>query len=163
MREDLAKKDAKERSAKLKADIEEQLAKTYRADDERWAVYVAEARRVVKEMDARLAEICRQQGIPEAFRPSINTYWESRGENANMERRQELRKVADARIAALEREAIAAIERRSVEIQERLIAGGLTSAAERPCLLGPPVSPPAPPGACATGGHSRQSHRKVLG
>jgi len=60
--------------------------------------------------------------------------WWGRGENAVRERRAELTRVAYRKIEQLEKEAKLQIERASVEIQTRLVADGLESAAAKAFL-----------------------------
>ena len=67
---------------------------------------------------------------PQLLGPS----WYQRGANAVASRRTELRRVATTRIAALEKGAKAEIERRSLEVQERIIVAGLASAEARAFL-----------------------------
>jgi hypothetical protein len=64
----------------------------------------------------------------EEFRPSLRLGWIGRGENLMKDRRAELRRVAQTKIAAIEAQAVAEIERQSVEVQTRLVAGSLGSA-----------------------------------
>ena len=127
-REQVAKTRAKQRSAELLADVEAQLAAEYKVDDERWADINRAALAAVQQADAAIAERCRELGIREEFRPKLSLSWHSRGENALKERRAELRKVAQTKIAAIEAQAIAEIERQSVEVQTKLVAGSLGSA-----------------------------------
>ena len=122
-----AKTLLKQRAAALRARMEEQLAAAYRADHQRWQAITEEAEQRVQEWDDQIAAICRDMGVPEEFRPSLNLSWYSRGENASSARRAELRKVGEARIAELETAGQAAIEVRSVQIQRELVAGGLRS------------------------------------
>ena len=124
----MAKSQAKQRSAELLADVEAQLAAEYKFDDERWKDVNAAARAAVAKADAEIAERCRALGIREEFRPLLSLGWSRRGENAVSERRAELRKVAEAKIAAIETRALAEIERQGVEVQTRLVAGSLGSA-----------------------------------
>ena len=139
-REKVAKSEASHRSAELMADFEQQLAARYEAQDEHWSDLTSAAQQVVDEADARIAQRCRELGIPEQFRPSIQAQWYGRGENASKERRAELRKVAQTRIAAIEKEAKATIEKRSVEVQTALLAGGLESEAARRFLESMPTA-----------------------
>jgi hypothetical protein len=53
-----AKTMLKQRSAQLRARMEEQLAAAYRADHERWKAITEEAARRVKEWDDQIAAIC---------------------------------------------------------------------------------------------------------
>lgn len=138
--EKLGKTEAAERAAFLRADVERQLAATCEVSDERWAAITAAAKKAVAAADTQIAEICRDQGVQERFRPELCLDWYSRGENAIQKRREELRKVAVTRIAALEKEARTKIECRSVEIQMQLVAGGLESDAARAFLASMPTA-----------------------
>jgi adenylate kinase len=69
----------------------------------------------------------------------VELYWYKRGENASKERRDELRKVAQSRAAALVKGAKARIERDSLEFQNKLLAGALTTATARTLLDGLPA------------------------
>jgi len=125
----VAKADAVQRSAELLADFERQLGAIFTPDDDgAMAALWQEAQAAIEAADAKLAVRAREMGIPDKFRPSIQARWYARGENGLRERRTELRKVAQTSIAALEKRAKAAIERNSVDVETRLIAGGLESA-----------------------------------
>ena len=126
-REAVAKTTAKQRSAELLADVEQSLAAQFKADAAVWREITSAAAEAVAEADAKIAALCKDGGVPESFRPGLNLQWHSRGENASKERRNELRKVASTRIEALQQAAFAEIERRSVEIQTAILAGGLES------------------------------------
>ncbi|MGF9764109.1 hypothetical protein AAII07_54300 [Microvirga sp. 0TCS3.31] len=116
----------KQRSAELEADLERKLAARFSYDqDEVWKQAYSEAKVAVVAANEKVAEVCRNKGIPAEFAPRINVEWLSRGQNASRERRIELRRVGLAEIEALERRGRAEIERRSAEIQTRLLAGGL--------------------------------------
>lgn len=133
-REAVAKTGAKQRAAELLAQTEAALAAKFRADDARWAAMIAKAHDAIAAANEAIRQACREEGLPETFAPSINAYWLSRGENALGERRGELRKVAQTRIAALELAARQEIERRSVEAQTAILAGGLADGAARAML-----------------------------
>jgi hypothetical protein len=139
-REQLAKADARQRAAELVADVERQLAEIYPENDPRWSDVSAAARAAIAEADRAIAARCFELGIPARFRPSLNVNWYGRGENASAARRAELRKVATTRIAALEAQARAAIERGSVEVQTQLLAGGLETDAARAFLAAMPTA-----------------------
>ncbi len=130
-RAQVAKYDAKQRAAQLVADGEAQLATIFKADDARWTDAVAVAETAVAEANAAINAHCEAAGVPEGFRPTIGTYWTGRRDNSTATRRAELRKVLATHVAALEKQAIAEIERRSLETQTALIAGGLDSDAAR--------------------------------
>jgi hypothetical protein len=64
----------------------------------------------------RIAEHCRELGVPQQFAPGLSDRWHHRGYDNILERRQkELRLVAKAQVEALERQAIVAIQTASVE------------------------------------------------
>jgi hypothetical protein len=129
-REKVAKTMAKERSAELKAKVEEQLAATYSFDqDEVWKKAEESADKVVEEARRTVAERCKELGIPTRFAPDLHLGWYRRGENASKERRAELRKVADAKIDELEMQARVKIERMSLSAQTEVIANGLSDTA----------------------------------
>jgi len=137
-REKVAKSATRQRAAELTADVEAQLSAEYGQDDARWATVTAAARVAVAKADAEVERICVEIGVPPEFRPGLHLGWYGRGQNASASRRNELRRVATTRIEALEAAARAEIERRSVEVQTELLAGGLTSSDARAFLLAMP-------------------------
>jgi hypothetical protein len=78
-----------------------------------------------------IAAQCVKLGIPARFAPRLDCSWYSRGENASKERRAELRKMAETRIAAIEQAAIVQIGMATVQAQTEVAAGGMTSEAAR--------------------------------
>ena len=77
-----AKTLLKQRSAQLRARMEEQLAAVYRADHDRRKAITEEAEQRVNQWDDQIAAICRDMGVPEEFRPRLTLSWYSRGGNA---------------------------------------------------------------------------------
>lgn len=142
----LAKADAKERAARLRADGEAQLATIFEADDARWAAAVDVAQRAIADANAVINAHCADAGIPESFRPLISTRWYGRGENADVSRRVELRRVLATRVAALEKQAITEIDRRSLDVQTKLLAGGLDTDEARTFLDSMPTADALMPG-----------------
>lgn len=131
-RERVMKSMVSERAAAMLLEFESQCAAIYSFDqDEIWERSFKEAERVAKEAQATVAERCKELGIPKEFAPSIHIDWYSRGQNAVASRRAELRKVAKAKIAVVEKEALAKIERMSLDAQTEVIAHGLESDAAR--------------------------------
>ena len=117
------------------------MASVYRpADDNVWRELHATADNEVADADERIADRCRQLGIPETFRPRLQLLWHSRGENAAANRRTELRAVAKTRIDADKKTATTEIERRSIDIQEQLIAGGFETDEARAFLTSMPTA-----------------------
>lgn len=139
-REKVAKTTAAERSAELLADFEQQMATVYAAEDEAWKDVTTRAKQLVAEADAEIAKRCRELGIPEDLRPGLSLGWYGRGQNASKERRAELRRVAQSRIAAMEKQARSEIERSSVEVQTQLLAGGLETDEARAFLESMPTA-----------------------
>jgi hypothetical protein len=135
-REKVLKSAAKQRSAELLADFDNQLASEFSFDDD--GVWEAAKRAADIEIDkARviIAKRCRELGIPERFAPSVSMHWHVRGyDNSVKARREELRRVAITRIEAIEREAVVKIQIASVEAQTQLALAGLTSDAARTFL-----------------------------
>jgi hypothetical protein len=130
LREKVAKSAATERSAKLMADFEQQLASVYSFDQQEvWAKAAQSIKEAVEAANRTIADDCEQLGIPERFRPSVAWGWHGRGENASRERRVELRRVAQTRIAAIEKQARTEIDRISSEVQIELLAHGLSPTA----------------------------------
>jgi hypothetical protein len=132
-REKVQKSAARQRSAELLADFDSQLAAEYRFDDDAvWAEAAKLADAEVVKAQAKVAERCRQLGIPDEFAPSLKLGWANRGyANAVKARREELRRVAQSRIAAMEASACVVIEHASVQAQTRLALAGLTSEAAK--------------------------------
>lgn len=137
--EKVAKAATSQRSAEILADIEQQMATEYAFEDGAWEDVTAEAKRIVKEADAEIARRCKSLGIPAEFRPSLNLGWYNRGQNASHQRRAELRKVAQTRVLALEKQAKVIIERKSVETQTEILVSGLETAAARAFLAAMPT------------------------
>lgn len=127
-RERLAKTDSKSRAAQLIADFEKQLDQRYHYDDnEVWS----EAMRVTKEAVAAAKKAiegeCEKMGIPAQFAPSLHLGWSDRGRNSMKEERAEMRRIATKQIDAIEKSARTSIERKSLETQEQIMIGGLTT------------------------------------
>jgi hypothetical protein len=131
-RERLLKSAAKERSAELLADFENQMGQEYSFNqDEVWKKAREAADREVKKAQTQIAARCVELGIPKRFAPDLTLGWWGRGENALKERRSELRKMAQTQIAAIEKRAITQIEMGSLEAQTELACAGLTSEAAK--------------------------------
>jgi hypothetical protein len=130
MRERVAKSGLAQRSAQLLAEFEQQMASEYRYDqDTVWKAAADAAGREVKAAQAKIAERCRELGIPDRFAPGLHLSWYDRGENAVGKRRTELRFVAKSRIAEIEKTARSAIERASLEVQTEILRTALGSSA----------------------------------
>jgi hypothetical protein len=132
-REKVFKSAAKQRSAELLADFENQMGQEYSFDqDEVWEQAAKAAEREVKKAQAQVAARCRELGIPDRFAPSLNLHWSHRGySNSVAQRRAELRNMGKTRIEAIERKAITEIEISCLQAQEKIAVAGLSSDAAR--------------------------------
>jgi hypothetical protein len=131
-REKVLKSAAKQRSAELLADFDNQLGSQYQFDeDEVWAEAVRIAEQTLEKCNAQIAAQCAKLGIPKRFAPKLSTHWWDRGENMLKERRKELRDMAKSRIEAIERKAITEIEISCLRAQEQIAIAGLSSDAAR--------------------------------
>jgi len=134
-RERVAKAVVQERAAVMLADFERKLAAIYYPEDHpAWKAARYAAKAAVEDTSNRIAEVCRDLGIPKAFAPNLSVGWYGRDENASAERRAELRRVAKAEIDVSVRKGQAAIVRASVEFQTRIVSAGLTSEAAHALL-----------------------------
>lgn len=149
-REKVMKAEAEKRSAALLADYDAAQAKIYHWDNDAiWKQAHDDAEKAVEAARLAIAARCQEIGIPAEFAPDLQLYWSGRGHNALASRRQELRQAAKSRIAAMEREAVAQIERLSLQAQTEIVASGLQSEAAQTFLkampsmdaLMPPVAP----------------------
>lgn len=139
LRARVAKDDVGVREAQLLADVEQQLAARYKATHEAWAEVTAAAKAAVGAADAEVARRCRELGIPEEFRPSLGLSWYGRGENADKNRRAELRKVAQTQAAASGKAARLEIDRQAARLLTDLAAGALESSSAREFLAAMPT------------------------
>jgi hypothetical protein len=132
-REKVLKSAAKQRSAELLADFENQMGSEYAFDnDEVWKQATLAANREVKKAQGKVEERCRELKIPQRFAPSLSLDWHARGwDNSIDKRRAELRNMAKTRIAAIERGAITEIELSCLQAQEQIAVTGLSSEAAK--------------------------------
>ena len=128
-REKVLKSAAKQRSADLIADFENQMGSEYSFDqDEVWAKAQQAAEREVKKAQSLVAARCRELGIPDRFAPSLKLHWSARGYDNSVDRRKaELRQMAKTRIAAEEQKAVVQIEASCLDAQTKLALAGCTS------------------------------------
>lgn len=123
------KAHAEEQAAACMAEFEKSLATIYAWDqDEIWKAAAEEAQKVVLESQKKVAERCKELGIPHAFAPAIGMTWQGRGENALSQRRAELRRVAKTSIEAMTKAALTKIEKQSLDLRTQVVGMGLLSA-----------------------------------
>ena len=132
-RERVLKSAAKQRSAELVADFENQMGSEFSFDDDAvWAKAKEQAHAEIRRAKQRIAARCRELGIPDRFAPTLHLTWLNRGyDNAVAQRRAELRRIAQTKIAAIEQKAATEIELSCLEAQTQLAVAGLTSEVAR--------------------------------
>jgi hypothetical protein len=128
-REKVLKSAAKQRSAELLADFENQMGQEYSFDqDAVWHEATKIANAAVAKAQEQIKARCREIGIPDRFAPSISLEWRHRGYgNSVKNRREELRKMAQTAIEAQEQKAKVQIELSCLDAQTKLATAGLTS------------------------------------
>jgi hypothetical protein len=128
-REKVLKSAAKQRSAELMADFENQMGSEYSFDqDEIWSKAAEAAEREIKKAQAQVAARCRELGIPDRFGPNLSLNWRHRGyDNLIGRRKDELRRMAQTQIAAIEQKAVVEIETSCLDAQTKLAVAGCTS------------------------------------
>jgi hypothetical protein len=132
-REKVLKSAAKQRSAEVIADFENQMGQEFSFDDDHvWAEAAKIANAAVSKAQEQIKARCREIGIPDRFAPSISLAWHHRGyDNLLTGRRAELRRMAQTAVEAQEQKAKTQIELSCLEAQEKLALAGLTSDAAR--------------------------------
>lgn len=132
-RERVAKAEAARRSAEILVDFDAQLEREFSFyENEIWSQAVEKANTAVAEASRIIADECRRLGIPEDFAPSLNLNWRHQGYyNGTKEARSKLRNVAVMQTQAAEKAAKVEIEKRSVDLQEKIMTGALESAEAR--------------------------------
>lgn len=129
-RERVAKTAASQRSAAMLAEFEQQISAIHDFNtNEVWKAATDAAVAAAKKANETVAAEADRLGIPKEFQPSLQFSWACRGQAEYAQRRDELRRVAKAEIAAIEKVAIVQIEATSVQAQTEIIANGLNSEA----------------------------------
>ena len=132
-RERVLKSAAKQRSAELIADFENQMGSEFAFDDDAvWAKAKQEAEAEIGRAKQKIAARCRELGIPDRFAPTLDLTWMHRGyDNLIAKRREELRRMARTKIEAIEQKAVVEIELSCLDAQTQLAVAGLSSEAAR--------------------------------
>lgn len=129
-REKVLKSSTEQRSAELLVEFESKLSKTFRFDEtENWKAAAQKVRDAALAFQDQVLAHLDSLGIPREFAPRIDLRWYDRGENASRQRRDELRRLAKAQIAAAQQKAIVEVEKLSVEAQAHIVQHGLESEA----------------------------------
>lgn len=134
-REKVMKAAVAQQSSENLAEFERQIATIYECDDDEvWREAATEADEAVQAAQEKIAARCDQLGIPKDCRPMLSLSWHGRGRTVLEERRNELRRVAKARIEANAKAASTKVEEFSLDAQAKILAHGLTSDAAKAFL-----------------------------
>ena len=135
-----AVREAEMREKIVLAEVLDLMTAEYAARDELWADAVAIAEEAAAKANTQIQLRCAELGIPPKHAPQLELSWRSRGaEFANRERRAELRKLAEAKAAAITKTAKTAIQSSALDIEERLILGGLQTDEARDVIASMPT------------------------
>lgn len=127
-----AEREAEARERVLLAEVQDKLTAEFDAHDTLWADAVRAADEVTTKANAQIQAACADLGIPAKDAPALELGWRARNpEYANKSRRAELHKLAETRLAALTKTAKAAIQSAALDVEERLVMGGLQSGEAR--------------------------------
>jgi hypothetical protein len=130
-----ARSDAETRAKILAAEIEDLMAAQFEAEDELWVRAVVIAEKAAVQANERIAEQCARLGIPPQHAPGLELRWRARSpEFTSGGRRAELRKLAQARLAALTAAAKSAVDGQALDAETALVAGSLESEDARAVL-----------------------------
>jgi hypothetical protein len=139
-REKVALAEAEAYQAELLADFERKIAAIYKPSDHPvWQKAHADAANAVAVAREKIEATFKDLGIPEDWAPDLSLGWHGRGENAARERRAELRRVAQSEAEKRCLVAQAEIKRRTVEMETRIVAASLSSAAAQTLLTEMPT------------------------
>jgi hypothetical protein len=127
-----AEREAEARERVLLAEVQDQLTAEFDAHDALWADAVKAAEEAAAKANAQIQAACADLGIPAKDAPHLGLGWSARSpEYSDRNRRAELRKLAETRLAALTKTAKAAIRSAALDAEEKLILDGLQSDAAR--------------------------------
>ena len=127
-----------EHASVLLAVFEEQLAREFEPKEEMWAEAVEMAEQAVAETNEKIKEHFRARGLNLKRAPSLNLAWSNRGENAVKQRREELRRVAEAQAEVVKKKAVAEGERVSLETQQQILVGDYSREEAKALVFGLP-------------------------
>jgi hypothetical protein len=135
-----AEREAEMREKVLLAEVQNELTAEYERHDALWADAVTVAEEVAAKANAEIAAACVDLGIPARHAPRIETYWRARSPDySDRNRRAELRKLAETRLAALTKTAKTAIQGAALEAETQLVMGGLQSGEAQQTLASMPT------------------------
>jgi hypothetical protein len=136
-----ARTEADQRTKVLAVEVEDLLTAEFSARDELWAEATAIAQEAVRKANELIVARCADLGIPAKYAPRVEVGWEARSFSfSDSKRRGELRKLAEAKLAALAATAKTAIDAKTLEVETALITGGLESGEARAFLDAMPTA-----------------------
>jgi hypothetical protein len=131
--------EADTRAKTLLAEVLNDMTAEYAREDALFHDAVTIAEEAAKKANAQIAARCAELGIPASHSPRVHTGWQPRSSQfADRDRRAELRKLAEARLAALTQTAKTMIRGKALDIEEQLILGALESNEAREVLAAMP-------------------------
>lgn len=117
---------AEEQATACLADFEKKLSAIYEYDqDEVWKAATEAAMEEVRRAQEKIDRQCEKRGIPKDLAPQLKLAWEGRGQMKAASRRDELRRVAKAEIAAMKAAAMVKIHKQSLDLRTQVVAMGL--------------------------------------
>ena len=124
----------------LLAEVPDQLSAELDAHDRLWADAVIVAEEAAAKANAQIRAQCVELGIPARHAPQLELGWRARSPGyADQNRRVELHKLAETRLAALTKIAKTAIQAAALETETQLLLGGLESSEARQFLAAMPT------------------------
>ena len=124
-----AEREAERQEKILDAEVIDLMTTEFEARDALWAKFVEVGKEVVDKANAEIRAICADMGIPPKFAPGLSVSWMARSPEFGLKtRRDELQKLAQARLAARTKDIKAEINAQATDREVQLIAGSLTSA-----------------------------------
>ena len=135
-----AEREAETQEKILIVEVLDLMTAEFEARDQMWADATAIAEEAATKANVQIQARCAELGIPPRYAPQLELGWRSRSlEFANRDRRGELRKLAEARAAAVTKTAKTAIQASALDIEERLVLGGLESEQAREVIASMPT------------------------
>jgi len=127
-----AKMEVDSREKVMLAEIEDQLTAEYSKRDELWAEAVTIAEEMAAKANDQIVRRCAELGVPASQAPRLATGWMARSRQFDdPKRRAELRKLAQAKLTALTKQAKTMIDAKALDAETLLLVGGLESAEAR--------------------------------
>jgi hypothetical protein len=135
-----AEREAEMQEKILIVEVLDLMTAEYAARDELWSDAVAIAEEAAAKANTQIQLRCAELGIPPKRAPQLHLNWSARsGEFVNRDRRGELRKLAESKAAAVTKTAKTAIQASALDIEERLVLGGLQTDEAREVIASMPT------------------------